>query len=88
MIRMIVMKRRMMTMARVKSMETYDNEIKKVQDQIITTQEKLKKLEDQLQKLVDNRKDYQADIIKTEFMQGKRSFEETMVFLKCPGNKS
>ncbi len=85
---MIVMKRRIMTMARVKSMETYDNEIKKVQDQIITTQEKLKKLEDQLQKLVDNRKDYQADIIKTEFMQGKRSFEETMVFLKCPGNKS
>ena len=74
-------------MARVKSMETYDNEIRKVQDQIITTQEKLKKLEEQLQKLVDNRKDYQADIIKTEFMQGKRSFEETMTFLKCPGKK-
>ena len=72
-------------MARTKSIETYDNEIKKTKEQIIATKEKLAKLEANLQHLVDNRKDYQADIIRTEFMQEKRSFEETMNFLKCPG---
>lgn len=72
-------------MARTKSIETYDNEIKKTKEQIIATKEKLSKLEANLQHLVDNRKDYQADIIRTEFVQGKRSFEETMNFLKCPG---
>lgn len=72
-------------MARTKSIETYDNEIKKTKEQIIATKEKLAKLEANLQHLVDNRKDYQADIIRTEFMQGKRGFEETMNFLKCPG---
>ncbi len=65
-------------MARTKSIETYDNEIKKVKEQIITT-------EAQLQNLVDNRKDYQADIIRAEFIDGKRSFEEAMNFFKCPG---
>ncbi len=72
-------------MARTKSMESYDNEIKKVKDQIITTKAKLEKLEAQLQNLVDNRKDYQADIIRAEFIDGKRSFEEAMNFFKCPG---
>ncbi len=72
-------------MARVKSIETYDNEIKKVKEQIVATRERLEKLEAELQHLVDNRKDYQADIIRSEFVQGKRSFEETLNFLKCPG---
>ncbi len=72
-------------MARVKSIETYDNEITKVKEQIVATREKLAKLEAELQHLVDNRKDYQADIIRSEFVQGKRSFEETLNFLKCPG---
>ena len=79
------MSRRMMGMARVKSIETYDNEIKRTKEQILIAQEKLKKIEEHLQHLVDNRKEYQADIIRAEFVLGKRSFEETINFLKCPG---
>ena len=79
------MSRRMMGMARVKSIETYDNEIKRTKEQILIAQDKLKKLEEHLQHLVDNRKEYQADIIRAEFVLGKRSFEETINFLRCPG---
>lgn len=69
-------------MARTKSMDSYDNEIKKMREQIAALDEKRAKLEAGLQELLDNRKVYQADIIRSEFVQGKRSFEETMEFLK------
>ncbi len=36
-------------MARVKSIETYDNETKKVKEQIVATRGKLEKLEAELQ---------------------------------------
>ncbi len=75
-------------MARTKSMDSYDNEIKKVKEQIASLEEKKAALEENLQKLLDNRKDYQAELIRAEFVQGKRSFEETMDFLKNKTKKS
>jgi predicted nucleic acid-binding Zn-ribbon protein len=72
-------------MGRGKSIEAYDNEIKRLEDQILSQRAKLTKQEDKLKTLVDNRKEFQAEIVKNLFMQSSRSFEEAMNFFKCPG---
>ena len=69
-------------MARKKSTDTIDAEIKKVKSDMSKLQDRYDKLADKLKELQDQKRQIEADAIMDVYLKSGKSLDEIMTFLK------
>jgi outer membrane protein TolC len=71
----------MKTMARTKSLTSLDARIAKAQEDLVKAKAKYDATADTLEKLLNEKKELQANLIMKAFIKSGRSFQEIMNFL-------
>lgn len=69
-------------MARKKSIEAIDNEIRRTKAELTRIEERYNKKVEKLKELQNTRKQYEADAIMDAFKKSSKSYEEIMTFLQ------